>query len=126
MHQLRYSVLDGRFAVCWLAPDSLLPEWALNSNFFSVTRTVEELSIVCGERSVPLDVQAQADWACLRFDGPFPFEMTGVLASILNPLAEADVGIFAISTYDTDYVLVQANQLAAANAALQRAGHQRL
>ena len=123
---LRYSVLDGRFAVCRLAPDSPVPEWAMKPRFLSVTRTPEELSIVCAERDIPPDVQAQAGWACLQFEGPFPFEMTGVLASILNPLADAKVGIFAISTYDTDYVLIQADQLAAADEALRLAGHERV
>lgn len=125
-HRLRYSVLDGCFAVCKMATDSALPEWASKSRFFSATRTADELSLVCAEQAVPIEIQAQPGWACIQFEGPFPFAMTGVLASILNPLAEAEVGIFAISTYDTDYVLVQASQLGAAEEALQRAGHARL
>ena len=122
-HRLRYNVLPARLAICRLPPDSAIPEWATGSNFFSITRTAEELSVVCGENSVPKDVQAEKDWACLQLQGPFPFQMTGVLAAILDPLAAAEIGIFAISTFDTDYILIKASQLQATREALRLAGH---
>ena len=125
-HRLRYSVLEGRFAVCRLAPDAAIPEWAGGPHFLSITRSVNELSIVCDQESVPAVIHAERDWACLQLQGPFPFEMTGVLAAILNPLAAAEVGIFAVSTFDTDYILVKGDRLEAANAALQNAGHERI
>src|SRR5882724_7136303 len=86
-HRLRYSVLVGRFAICRLAPDSAVPEWAAGVEFVSITRTKNELSVVCGENCVPSEIQAEGDWACIQLQGPFPFDMTGVLAAILNPLA---------------------------------------
>jgi hypothetical protein len=123
---LRYSVLEGRFAVCRLAPDSAIPAWATEPGFFSITRTANELSIVCEGKRVPVGVQAELDWATIQLQGPFPFEMTGVLAAILNPLATEGIGIFAISTFDTDYVLVKAERVQAADDALRRAGHERI
>jgi uncharacterized protein len=125
-HRLRYSILEGRFAICRLAADSLVPEWAAASKFFSITRTANELSIVCDEGHVPAGTQSESGWACIQLQGPFPFAMTGVLAAVLNPLASAEVGIFAVSTFDTDYVLVKADRLQAAEEALQQAGHERI
>ena len=125
-HQLKYSVVPGKLAVCRLDPDSEIPAWAAASKFFSITRSANELSIVCAENLVPPGIQAEKDWACLQLQGPFPFEMTGVLAAILNPLAAAGIGIFAVSTFDTDYVLVKADRLHATEEALQRAGHKRI
>ena len=125
-HQLRYFILPGRFAICRLASDAAVPEWATSSKFFSITRGANELSVVCEEASVPPGVQSEGGWAGIQLQGPFPFVMTGVLAAILNPLAEARIGIFAISTFDTDCILVKADRLRAAEAALQRAGHKRI
>ena len=125
-HHLRYCILAGRFAICRLAPDSEVPEWAAGTEFISITRTKNELSVVCEESCVPAEIQAEGDWACIQLQGPFPFDMTGVLAAILNPLAAAEVGIFAVSTFDTDYVLVKADRLHAAEQALDRAGHEHI
>jgi len=122
-HQLKYSVLPEKFAVCRLAPSATIPEWALASQIFSVMRTADELSVVCGEELVPAGTPAERGWACIQLRGPFPFEMTGVLAAVLNPLAVAGLGIFAMSTFDTDYILVKADRLRAAQDALSSAGH---
>jgi hypothetical protein len=84
------------------------------------------VSIVCAEELVPGEIHAEKDWACIQLQGPFPFEMTGVLAAILNPLASAGIGIFAVSTFDTDYVLIKADRLRAAEQVLQQAGHERI
>jgi uncharacterized protein len=119
---VRLSVLPQTFAVCRLAPDAAVPPWARHG-FVSVTRTPDELSVVCDQTSVPSDVEAERDWHCLAVQGPLPFSMTGVLASLAQPLAEANISIFAISTYDTDYVLVKTTSLEAAVAALRAAGH---
>jgi hypothetical protein len=89
-----------------------------------MTRTREELSIVCPQHCVPQEIQAQTGWACLQLAGPFAFDLTGILAAFLQPLAEARVPIFAISTYDTDWVLIPEGHLPAALMALNGAGHQ--
>jgi hypothetical protein len=119
---LELEIVPGRYAVCRLGPDEALPEWAAG-NFVSATRTEVELSIVCPEQSVPADARAERGWRCLRVKGPLGFGMTGVLASIATPLASSGVSIFVISTYDTDYVLVQERDVGRATDALRRVGH---
>lgn len=124
--KIRYSVLEGTFAVCRLAPTVPVPEWALRPGFFSITRTAEELSLVCAEAHVPAGIPAEFGWSCLQLEGPFPFAMSGVLAAFINPLAEAGIGIFAVSTFDTDYILVKADSLRTTIAKLEEAGHTRI
>lgn len=120
---LSIDLIPGRYVVCRLAPGAPVPEWALSGAFASVTRTPDELSVVCAEEAVPAGVTTARDWRCLRFQGPFAFEETGVLASVTAPLAAAGISLFALSTYDTDYVLVRDGDLARAVAALREAGH---
>ena len=105
-----------------LGPADAIPSWAAVP-LSSTTRTAEELSIVCAASHVPAHVTAERGWRCLRVAGTIDFAVTGVLASIAGPLAGAGVSIFAISTYDTDYVLVREHALPAAIAALTAAGH---
>ncbi|MGB3632400.1 MAG: GNAT family N-acetyltransferase [Rubrobacteraceae bacterium] len=121
---LRLSVLDVRFAVCRLEPDHKLPEWLLQAEFFSITRTPDELSIVCPKSDVPDGLSSETGWRALKLEGPFEFSMTGVLVSVAEPLAAAGVSIFAISTYDTDYVFVKQDALNSAISALRGAGHE--
>ena len=92
--------------------------------FFCVTQTAEELSIVCEESRVPAGVRIERDWVALKLEGPFPFAMTGILTSFLQPLVAAEIPIFAIATFDTDYVLMKRAQLQPALAALVAAGHE--
>jgi len=121
---LTFRVWPGCWAVCRLAADAAVPAW-VGTGFSSVTRTPEELSIVCPEECVPADVLAERQWACVQLQGPFAFTLTGVLASFLAPLAEARVPIFALSTFDTDWVLIPTSRLDDALAALAAAGHVR-
>lgn len=117
------SVLPGEYAVCQLSPTQPLPDWATSGELFSVTRTPDELSVVCAAGQVPAGVRHTPGWAAFRLHGPFDFALTGILAGVLNPLHAAGVGIFALSTYDTDCVLVQAAQLGQAASALRAAGY---
>ena len=121
---LRISVLDERLAVCRLDPLAELPPWATAAAFYSVTRTPDELSVVCPEEIVPDGVTREGGWRALRLEGTFDFEQVGVLASVAGPLAEARVSIFVLSTFDTDYVLVKEPQLDAVVAALRDHGHE--
>ncbi len=121
---LRLSVLEGRLAVCRLDAGAEVPTWATAGTPFSVTRTPEELSVVCPEESVPDGVRCERGWRALVLEGPMDFSLVGVLASVTRPLAEAGVSIFSISTYDTDYVLVREEALDGAVAALRGAGHE--
>ncbi len=123
-HSLTMQLLPGDYAVCRLNADAGLPRWATSSPLFCVMRTGDELSVMCPEPNVPEDIElAERGWRLFRLEGPFEFGLTGVLASVLVPLAEAGVGIFTISTYDTDYVLVKSDQIGLARDALIGAGH---
>ncbi len=120
---LTLFLLPETFAVCRLPADAPLPAWALAGPFCAITRTAEELSIVCVEEHAPASVPCQPGWRCLQVAGPLDFALTGVLASLAEPLAAASVSIFAVSTYDSDYLLVQGVHLGAAQTALRSAGH---
>ncbi|CAM3232545.1 ACT domain-containing protein [Deinococcus saxicola] len=120
---LTLSVLNGEYAVCQLPSGIPPPIWAFEGEFWSVTRAPGELSVVCAAANVPEGVKAQKGWAALRLHGPFEFTLTGILASLLNPLRDAGVGIFALSTFDTDYVLVPGARLGDAVSALRAVGH---
>jgi uncharacterized protein len=120
---LTLTVLPERLAVCRLDPDAGLPAWAQRGSLWSITRTADELSIVCAAAAVPPDVRAERDWRALKVAGPLPFSLTGVLASLATPLAEAGISIFALSSYDTDYLLVREARLDAAITTLRGVGH---
>ena len=116
-------VLPERFAVCRLPAGSPLPSWFADSMLSSVTRSADETSIICDASIVPPDVRAESGWRAIKVAGPLEFGLTGVLLSVAQPLAEAGVSILALSTYDTDYVLVKESALGEAVAALSSAGH---
>ena len=123
MKELALSVLPQRFAVCRLDSEDVIPDWLMEHNFWSVTRTHEELSVVLPEASVPAGWKSEKGWRCLKVQGPLDFSLTGILASLASPLAEASISIFAISTYGTDYILVRDHDLEAAKKVLSDAGH---
>jgi uncharacterized protein len=120
---LELSLLPERFAISRLAADAPIPAWAMQGSLFSVTRTGDELSIVTELSRVPVGVQSQPGWRVLKVHGPFVLSEIGVLAVLASPLADAKISLFAISTFDTDYLLVASETLSAAIAALERAGH---
>lgn len=116
------SVLPDELAICRFNLDD---RWSLpqQGSFMSVTRTEDEISVVCPVESVSEDARVDEGWRALKVHGPIPFEMTGVLASIINPLADAKIPVFAMATFDTDYVLVRQETLERAAEALRKAGH---
>ncbi|AHY40958.1 ACT domain-containing protein [Stutzerimonas decontaminans] len=119
-----FSVLPQNFAIARLEPGAELPSAVLASpGFMSITRTEDELSIVCAVDVAAGLPRVDSSWRAIKVQGPFAFDQTGILASFLDPLAVAGVGIFAVSTFDTDYILVKSENLANAVAALKRAGH---
>lgn len=121
---IRFSVVPGTFGVFRLDGAAPVPEWASGSDFLSVTRTREELSVICSEQPVPASIRSERGWALLRLQGPFPFDTVGILAAFSVPLAEAGVSILAVGTFDTDYVLVKKTSLEDAVRALEGAGHE--
>jgi hypothetical protein len=115
--------LHGTFAVCRLAADAPVPAWAAGGPFASITRTADELSVVCRQEAVPDGVTCERGWRCLRVAGVIDFAAVGVLAALVVPLAGAGISVFAVSTFDTDYLLVKEHDLPRAVEVLRRAGH---
>jgi len=120
---LTLTLLGDNYSVCRLGPEAEIPPWALAGDFFSLTRTKDELSLVCSQELVPPGVQCEKGWRCIMVKGPLDFSLTGILASLAASLAEAGISIFAISTFDTDYLLVKAENLERAVLKLKEAGH---
>jgi hypothetical protein len=123
IRKLRLIVLDGRFTVCRLDPDAGMPPWARGGGFVSITRTADELSVVCPEGRAPEGVVREDGWRVIRVEGKLDFSETGILASLAGPLAAVGISVFAVSTYDTDYLLVKTADLVKSMAILVRAGH---
>ena len=121
--QLNLRLLPDRLSVCRLPAGSGLPDWALSGNFCSVTWTDEETSVVSAESTVPAGVESEQGWRALTVVGPLDFGMTGILASLTRSLADARISIFAVSTFDTDYILVRDSMLDRAIQALAVCGH---
>lgn len=122
MTTLRIATLPHRLAVCRLAPDAPLPSW-IRGAFTSITRTDEELSIICDDDAVPADVKAERGWRAVRVLGPIPFEVTGVAAALVSPLAAAGISVFLLATFDTDYLLLKDAVFSRALDVLRAAGH---
>ena len=123
MPHLQIDVGRLSLAVVRLSPEAEVPPWIAQSRFVSITQTEAELSVVCDETCVPDTAQAQRGYRYLMVRGPLDFSLTGILASLATPLAEAKVPIFALSTYDTDYILVSDVKLGLAVQVLRAEGH---
>jgi len=124
MSKLTLELVQGNFIICRLSATSPLPAWAFSGPFISITKTTDELSIITiDDNRIPKDIQCERQWKCLKLQGPFPFHMTGVLSSILNPLAQAEIPILAVSTFDTDYVMIKDKNLSIAIDVLKQNGH---
>lgn len=122
-NHLSLSLLPGRYSICRMDAETQVPQWAIRGAFFSVTRTVGELSVVCETAAVPPGVQAENDWRVFAVQGPLNFGLIGIVAELSGRLAAAAVSIFVVSTYDTDYLLVREVDVNRAVAALREAGH---
>jgi hypothetical protein len=118
------ELLPDRLAICRLEPDRADLDWDLGEGLLSVTFTDEEVSIICDEAHAPGDAEVSRGWRCLRVAGPLDFDMVGVLAALAAPLAAEGVSIFAVSTFDTDHILVRHADLERAVAALRAGGHE--
>jgi uncharacterized protein len=128
MPRQEFSVVPGTFAVCRLPADAVVPPWAsAPGGFTSVTRTADELSIVCEEARVPAhqpkSFRGEGGFALLKIHGPFPLDTVGILVAMAKPLADSGISLLAIGTYDTDYLLVKRAQAARAVVALTQSGH---
>jgi hypothetical protein len=125
--RLELRETSWRLAVCRFAPDAALPAWVLHASaeFWSITRTPHELSVVCSEDDLPpsVDQQVEKDWRAFEVVGPLPFGLTGVVSGLTAPLAAAGIPVFVVSTYDTDYVLVRAVDFVKAHGVLAGLHH---
>jgi hypothetical protein len=122
-HALTLTPVSGTYAVCRLAANEAIPESLTTARFAAIARTADELSIVCPDELAPAGASVERGWRCLRVAGPLPFSATGIMASLVAPLAEAAIPIFAISTFDTDYLLVKEGDWSRALQVLVAAGH---
>lgn len=121
---MKLLLQEDRFAISQLPAEAAIPRWAAQApGVVATVRSREELSIVCREDVVPLEIRQEKGWRAFMVEGPLDFGLTGVLAAIAGPLAVAGISIFAISTFHTDYVLVKEDKLEAATQALTAAGH---
>ena len=122
-HQLNLSVLPEQLAIVRLESKSQIPYWVNSGEFFSITSTKDEVSIICPEKNVPQGITCDSGWRAIKIEGPFDLELTGVAVSVAGPISNSGIGVFIIATYDTDYVLVKEVLLNKALSALTNAGH---
>lgn len=117
------SLLKEVYAICRLDKNTTIPEWALRGEFFSVSRTPDELSIVCEQDSVPPGIDYESDWRCLKIESPFEFDLTGMISSVAVSLAEEQVDMFVVATQDSDYILVRQTDLDKSVSLLMQSGY---
>ena len=121
MNQLPFIVIDGVFSLCRLAPGDAIPSWALPSSFYTISKTSDELSVVCESLYVPAEVKQDGNWRLLKIASVLNLSLTGITAKFSTTLANADINLCVIATYDTDYILVKQEKLQPAITALQHA-----
>lgn len=120
---LTLTVLPARYAICKLDAKAEVPEWSKQGDFVSISRTPDDLSIVCLEANVPRDVSNEPGWRIFRCEGPLDLSLPGIMASLAEPLADVGVPIFPIATHHTDYILIKELHLETAVRALTGYGH---
>ena len=120
---MQLYALDELYAIVRLEPDAPFPEWARSGHFWSVTRSDSELSVVCSQDAVPAGTSAERGFVAFEVAGPLDFSLTGVVSSLVAPLADAAISIFVLSTFETDYLLVRERDHERAVEALTLAGH---
>jgi uncharacterized protein len=123
MATVTLNLLPGEYSICRLDPHETDPTWVRESRVSVITRTADELSVLCSSERVPAGIRCEGGWRMFKFQGPFAFTQTGILAAVLDPLAQARIGILAVSTFDTDYVLVKGTEVGRARDALTEARH---
>jgi len=123
-HKLLIRLVDAEYAITRLTIGTPVPDWVAGAGFWTISSSREEMTVVCRAARVPSSVQSSGGWRCFRIEQHFTIDVPGVLASILGPLSEAGVGIFANSTFSTDYVFIPGSDLDKALTALKAHGHE--
>ena len=108
---MQLKVIPGSYSIVKLSPAMEIPPKVYHSKFLSITRTDEELSIVCESHLTPKSGNFETDFELIKVQGPLDFSLTGILASLASPLADAKISIFSVSTFDTDYLLVRSKDV---------------
>ena len=121
--RLNLKVLDYTFAICRLPSTAKVPDWPYQGSFYSITKTLDELSIVCSQQFVTDMEKVDKDWKIIKVEGPLDFSLIGIMANLSSTLASGGISIFTISTFDTDYILVKEKNLKEAIDLLSKAGH---
>lgn len=123
--KVRLKRLTGTYCVCRLDPSAPIPDWADGEGFVSISRSDDELSIVCRAERAPDEVKQDSGWACYKFVGPFAFGETGIVSSVIGPLSDAGIGIgiFVVSTFDGDHMLIKQADVTRAEPVLSASGH---
>lgn len=122
MNQLTFILADGVFSLCRLAPEDAIPSWALSSDFYTISKTNDELSVVCESQYVPAGIKQDGNWRLLKIAAVLDLSLTGITTKFSTALANAGVNLCVIATYETDYILVKQEKLQTAITALQDAG----
>ena len=122
-HSITLEQASGEYAVSRLDAAAPIPDWADGEGFVSISRSQQELSIVCAAARVPPGTVSEREWRCWRFVGPFAFGATGIVLSVVRPLSLGGLGVFVVSTYDGDHLLLKTQDLPAAVQLLEAAGH---
>ena len=120
---LKLKQLDGDYAIAQLSHDDEIPKWVDGGGFVYISRTDEELSLVCLAERIPADVNVDSQWTCFKFLGPFAFGEAGVILSVIRPLSENGIGVFVVSTFSGDILLLKRDDLKKALNLLTDAGH---
>ena len=120
---LRLRRVPGRYGIARLAPDAAIPDWAGGAGFWAVIRAEDEITIVCLQQRIPEVTESSRDWLCLRTIGPFAFDATGIVSSLIAPLSDAGIGVFVVCTYDGEHLLVAERDMARSMALLEARGH---
>jgi hypothetical protein len=120
---LEFTLLEADLAVCRLERSSPLPAWAMGGPFVSITRTADELSVICPGDAVPAGIVSAPGWRCLKLEGPFDFSATGLVSAFSGLLARAGISLMVVCTYDTDYLLVRSPDLDRTIACLEKGGY---
>lgn len=124
MPSITLKALDGIYGIARLEPSARIPEWADGNGFVSISRTEDELSIVCLLARIPGGVRQDRDWKCFKFLGPFTFGEAGIVLSVIEPLSTNGIGVFVVSTFDGDHLLVKADDADRSGTLLRLSGHQ--
>ena len=123
MINIKLKILDNVFTIHRLSADTFIPPQIYKSEFYSIVKTDDEVSIVCDSTIQLPAEETNTGWKCIKFIGPLDFSLTGILSGISTVMADSKISIFAVSTFNTDYILVETSKIKKAKQALIESGY---